>query len=300
MLKGGFLLEERLGARSRATRDVDVTSTDALEVDALRAAVASALATAVDEDGFVLRVTGAHPHVVGDGSGIRLSVSVDLAGRPFATVRLDVVSRPDEVAGGTEVVTLTPVLTVPGWSPVTVTSVDLGQHVAEKLHPLCTLDAHSRPSTRVKDLVGVVLLVEACVLDEPHAARRLHAVFAVRGTEAPTTLPIPPVAWHDDYGVLVRRIDHEPVRGVSVLQRHDDEVTAAAADVTHLGQALHQIAHADGWHGLNRVEGLRATGGAVVVVRSDELLGPDEDEWPEDPFEGEGDLLYRQNDIHAD
>lgn len=115
----------------------------------------------------------------------------------------------------------------------------------------------------------------------------------------------------------------EPVTGVSVLQRHDyqvtdepavmsagraaylavwpdDDETAAAADVTHLGRALYQIAHADGWHGLDRVEGLRATGGAVVVARSDELLGPDEDERPEDLFEGDGELLYRQNDIYAD
>lgn len=229
VLKGGFLLEERLGARSRATRDVDVTSTDTLEVEALRAAVTSALTTAVDEDGFVLRVTGAHPHVVGDGSGIRLSVSVDLAGRPFATVRLDVVSRPEEVAGGTEVFTLTPVLTVPGWSPVTVTSVDLGQHVAEKLHALCTLDAHSRPSTRVKDLVDVVLLVEACVLDEPHSALRLHAVFAVRGTRIPTDLPVPPVAWRDDYGVLVRRINHE-------LPAYDEAFAAAQALFLRLAQ----------------------------------------------------------------
>lgn len=222
MLKGGFLLEERLGSRSRATRDVDVTSTDALEVDALHAAVTSSLTTAVDEDGLVLRVTGAHPHVAGEGSGVRLSVSVDLAGRPFATVRLDVVSRPEEVAGGTEVVTLTPVLTVPGWSPVTVTSVDLGQHVAEKLHPLCTLDARSRPSTRVEDLVDVVLLAEACALDEPHAARRLHAVSAVRGTRVPTGPPVPPVAWRDDYGVLVRRIDHE-------LPAYDEGLTTARA-----------------------------------------------------------------------
>ena len=112
----------------------------------------------------------------------------------------------------------------------------------------------------------------------------------------------------------------EPAAGLSVLQRHDYQVTdeaavlsagrraylrawseddeaAAAADVTHLGRALYQIAHADGWHSLDQVEGLRPTGGCVVVVDREETLGPDPDEWPEDLFEGEGELLYKQEDV---
>lgn len=192
----------------------------------------AALSTDVDDDGFVLRVTSARPHAVDDGSGVRLSVSVDLARRPFATVRLDVVSRPDEVAGGTEVVTLAPVLLVPGWSPVSVPSVDLGQHVAEKLHSLCTLDAHSRPSTRSKDLVDVVLLIDAGVLDELHAAQRLRAVFAVRGTEVPTSLPKPPGAWRDGYTFLVQQIGHE-------LPAYDDAVASARALLARLAQPPH-------------------------------------------------------------
>lgn len=234
MLKGGFLLEERLGARARATRDVDVTSTDSLEADALRAAVTAALAADVDEDGFVVRVTGSHPHVVADRSGVRLSVSVNLAGRPFATVRLDVVSRPEEVVGGIEVITLAPVLAVPAWPPVTVPSVDLGQHVAEKLHALCSVDAHARPSTRAKDLVDVALVLDAGILDEPHAARRLRAVFAVRGTWVPASLPTPPAAWRDGYAVLVRQIGHE-------LPTYDEAVASARALLARLSPPLPAI-----------------------------------------------------------
>ena len=179
-----------------------------MEVEDLRAAATTALATDVD-DGFLVRVIGARPHAIRDGSGVRLSVSVDLARRPFATVRLDVVSRPDEVLGGTEVVTLAPVLLVPGWPPVAVPSVDLGQHLAEKLHALCTMDAHSRPSTRVKDLVDVVLLIEAGVIDEPHAAQRLRAVFAVRDSQVPVALPKPPDDWANGYAAIVGRIGHD-------------------------------------------------------------------------------------------
>lgn len=117
--------------------------------------------------------------------------------------------------------------------------------------------------------------------------------------------------------------DDEPVAGVSVLQRRDyrvvdesavmdagrqaylrvwpdDDEAAAAADVTHLGRALYQLAHADGWHSLDQVEGLRVTAGAVVVVEQDELLGGDPDDWPDDVFEPEGELLYSQADVFVD
>lgn len=116
--------------------------------------------------------------------------------------------------------------------------------------------------------------------------------------------------------------DETPARGVSVLRRSDyavadeeavmeagrqaylrvwpeDGAEAAAADVTHLGRALYQIAHADGWDALDEVEGLRPTGGVVLVQPSDELLGADPDQWPEDAlFDYDDDLLiYRQDDI---
>lgn len=114
--------------------------------------------------------------------------------------------------------------------------------------------------------------------------------------------------------------DVEPSVGISVLQRHDYRVTdeaavmsagraaylrvwpeddeaAAAADVTHLGRALYQIAHADGWNSLDRLEGLRPTGGSVRVVDREETLGPDPDEWPEDLFDDDSELLYEQADV---
>ena len=132
--------------------------------------------------------------------------------------------------GGTEVVTLAPVLVVPGWPPVAVPSVDLGQHLAEKLHALCTMDAHSRPSTRVKDLVDVVLLIEAGVIDEPHAAQRLRAVFAVRDSRVPVALPTPPDDWANGYAAIVGRIGHD-------LPLYDEAVASAQTLLVHLTQS---------------------------------------------------------------
>jgi hypothetical protein len=110
----------------------------------------------------------------------------------------------------------------------------------------------------------------------------------------------------------------EPTSGISVLQRRDYQVTdeaavmagraylriwpqngeaAAAADVSHLGRALYQMAHAHGWHSLDAVDGLRPTGGYVAVVRQDGLLGPDPDRWPADLFDGGTERLYQQRDV---
>lgn len=78
----------------------------------------------------------------------------------------------------------------------------------------------------------------------------------------------------------------------------DDDEAAAASDVTDLGRALYQIAHADGWSSLRDVEGLRPTGGCVRVLRQDDTLGPDPEEWPEELFDDElGEHLYEQRDV---
>ncbi len=115
--------------------------------------------------------------------------------------------------------------------------------------------------------------------------------------------------------------DAPPPPGISVLQRHDyavtdeaavlaagraayrrlwpdDDEAAAAADVDHLGRALYQVAHAEGWDALRAVDGLRPTGGCVVVTAPDEVLGPDPDQWPDEVFDSPGgELLYRQDDV---
>lgn len=85
------------------------------------------MADDVDDDGFVFRVTRAREHLVNSyeagGPGLHLSVSADLAGKPFAQIRLDVVARPAEV--------------------------------------------HPRPSTRVKDLLDIVLVADAGMVGTP-------------------------------------------------------------------------------------------------------------------------------------
>jgi hypothetical protein len=125
----------------------------------------------------------------------------------------------------------------------------------------------------------------------------------------------------DDDAELEVYGDDWPTRGISVVQRHDyvvadeaavltagrqaylrtwpdDDVAAAAADVTHVGRALYQLAHADGWNSLYKAPGLDAVGGFIAVVRQEELFGPDPDEWAAEVLDEDAELLYSQSDIY--
>lgn len=211
VLKGGYLLEARLGANARATRDLDLGVERVLAPEEIRDEVERALACDVDGDGFVFVITGARQHVRDEeagGPGVHLSVSALLAGRAFATVRMDVVSRPGELRGGVEEVVLPKVVSVSDWPPVVVPAVDLAQHAAEKLHALSRVDAHPRLSTRVKDLVDLVLLADAGAVDEERLRVRVAAVFLARDGSLPCRgLPRPPEAWRAGYSQFLNALD---------------------------------------------------------------------------------------------
>ena len=136
------------------------------------------------------------------------------------------------------------------------------------------------------------------------------------------------------FGLLAEWVDNEdtddeadetgeewPVEGLSVLQRHDYTVTdfdavmragrqaflrawpddteeEAARDVTHLGRALYQLAHADGLCSLAGVEGLEPVAGIVGVVRQCQMLGPDPDDWDDAVFDDEDEVLFSQADVY--
>ncbi|GAB3159777.1 hypothetical protein GCM10027059_06500 [Myceligenerans halotolerans] len=210
VLKGGYLLEARLGSRARATRDLDLTAQEPL--DDLRDAIVDAMAEDIDGDGFVFHVTRAREHLVDSqeagGPGMHLSISANLAGKPFTQIRLDVVARPGEVSGGVEPVRLPVVVAELDWEPVVVPAVDLAQHLAEKFHALTKLFAHPRPSTRVKDLLDITLLAEAGLVEAEPLAHRLLAVFGARDAAAPLPdLPDPPAAWTEEYASMASEHD---------------------------------------------------------------------------------------------
>lgn len=180
------------------------------------------------------------------------------------------------------------------------------------------LTAHAEAVTAVNGQAGIPEVFEAGERLLPAVVAYAEAQFAYSGNGFPFGVLHDYV--EDDDDDEPAEVEAEPSSGISVLQRQDyrltdeaavmsagrqaylqmwpeDDEAAAAADVAHVGRALYMVAHADGWDSLSRVDGLRPVGGCVVAIARDDTLGPDPDEWPEQLFDTEGELLYEQQDV---
>lgn len=168
------------------------------------------VATDATADGFRFAVELPTPISADDlgNPGWRITIRATVGGSHFESIKLDVVARPDEIAGGIETLVIQPVLTgIAGHDPVAVAAVDVHQHAAEKLHAYARVYAHDRPSSRVKDLVDLALLVEAGVLTPRLLGARLRHVYAVRDASSPPLeLPEPPASWSTPYTAMATEL----------------------------------------------------------------------------------------------
>ena len=196
VVKGGMVLEWRLGERARATRDLDlVRRGQAIGGSELRERLVDLLAADKGDDRFLFEVGPPQALDV----GFRFSVTANMAGRAFAAVRLDVAARAEELVS-------TEKLQVPGalptfdrLSPPHVEVAAPAQHFAEKLHAL-TRDHGDRLNTRVRDLVDLMLLIELELVRPLQVLPVVRHVFESRGTHPlPSDLPDPPAGWARDY-----------------------------------------------------------------------------------------------------
>jgi predicted nucleotidyltransferase component of viral defense system len=209
VVKGGMALEVRLADRARTTRDLDLgLREDEVDGADLRDRLIEALATDLDSDGFVFAV-GPAAELGADEAGRsswRFSVQASLAGRPFDGMKLDVAPRSEELES-TERVALRSSLSFAGIDAGVVELIDINRHAAEKIHALSRTYGE-RPSTRVRDLVDLVLLIEHDFLDRARTAAAVDAVFAQRATHrVPLVLPDPPPFWEASYENLVSDLD---------------------------------------------------------------------------------------------
>jgi hypothetical protein len=217
ILKGGAVLEFRLRSRARTTKDMDLaTRPDGdpeLDGPAVRELLIDALAVDEDRDGFLFQVSPPVPlkaDIAGRG-GWRFSVESRLAGKIFATVRIDVVARGEEIAL-TERLPLPNLLDFAGTPPRSIEAVDRRQHFAEKAHAF-TRDYGDRPNTRVKDLVDLVLLIESGLTADQAVADAVQHVFAIRATHpVPDVPPDPPPTWAGIYPGLAEGLTQTPPR----------------------------------------------------------------------------------------
>lgn len=209
IVKGGMALELRLGDRARSTRDLDLALREAQrDGAAVRELLIDCLSVDREQDGFEFRV-GEPATITLDEAGRpgwRFSVDSRMAGRRFASVRLDVVARDDEISK-TERVELPGVLDFAGLERHEVEVVDPAQHFAEKVHAFVRTYGE-RPNTRVRDLPDMVLLIDDGLEPTPELFSIVSRLFEARVEPAvPVDLPDPPASWREQYPAFAADLD---------------------------------------------------------------------------------------------
>jgi hypothetical protein len=208
VVKGGMAVELRIGNAARMTKDLDLNLRWAVEEgNEAHEHLVAALSQDPTGDGFLFEVptpTDLEPDDAGR-PGWRFSVRANLAGRNFATVRIDVVARTDELSA-TETLPMVSMLSFAGFEGFEIESADVSQQFAEKIHAM-TRPWEDRDNTRVKDLADIVLFINEGL--DPDAARTAtNHVFYVRDTHPiPDDLPDPPPFWDEDYPAFAEELD---------------------------------------------------------------------------------------------
>lgn len=126
-------------------------------------------------------------------------MTAQLAGRRFDDVTVDVgfggpaVTEPEVVRGPD-------LLSFADIPPVQVPTLSLEQHVAEKVHAYTRRYVGRMPSSRVKDLIDLVMISSFFALNAGRLWQALKAIFVARGSHPlPTALPLPPPLWRTAY-----------------------------------------------------------------------------------------------------
>ncbi len=203
ILKGGLALQLRMGDRARTTKDMDVL----LRLPRGEVQLALWEAARLDlGDWFTFVVRPATDALPGPGEGgLRFYVTARLDGRVFESFHVDVGSG-DPVIEPVEALLTPPLLAFAGIPPVTIPCYPLTQHLAEKVH------AYVRPratgeSTRVKDLVDILLIAEHMSVEGPALLAAIRATFTAQGAgQPPASIPAPPATWSATFARLAQEV----------------------------------------------------------------------------------------------
>jgi len=234
ILKGGLALQFRYGLLARSTKDVDlrisVAPTAALGHLRLIVAAAPSGDNFSFEFGDVAREMQGAP-----GGTLCIKVIARIAGSEFTTFHIDL-SSGDALVDSPDLLIGSDFLTFAGIAPVEFLVYPVAQHLAEKLHAY-TLP-RDQESTRVRDLVDLVMFAATEQVESDHLSRCVEATFATRGTHAlPGRLPEPPASWTDSFKSIARESVNLPTTDV----REGHALAAQLWDPFLSYQVVHQM-----------------------------------------------------------
>jgi hypothetical protein len=202
VLKGGLALQLRLGEHARTTKDVDVLLTRSHpDVHEL---LVSAAALNV-KDWFQFEVAQPTGDLTGRFGGLRFHTSSLLDGRLFERFHVDV-GVGDPVIEPVERLTMPALLDFADVSSTVVPCYPLTQQIAEKVHAF-TRPRPSGESSRVKDLVDILLMAGLGDISGPLLLQAIQATFDTQGTHPlPVHWPDPPSAWSTTFRNLASKV----------------------------------------------------------------------------------------------
>lgn len=207
VLKGALALDYRLRERGRMTKDVDLVRRDDEE-----AATSDFIAAqAVDlKDFFAFSVEKVGRPEEADGDAVRYRVRAELGGRLFEEVLVDV-GFSDPLGWQPERLRGPDLLSFAGIEPVEVPALPLEQQVAEKVHAYTRTYGGGLGSSRVKDLVDLVLVMRSMTLEAARLRHALEVTFRSRGRQPlPSSLPPPPSDWAVAYRKYAAEVGIDP------------------------------------------------------------------------------------------
>jgi hypothetical protein len=204
--KGGLALDLRMDGRARTTQDIDLAwTTD----EGTAEEIFRAIRQQDHGDHFTMVVERTSLLDEADVTGtVRYRVTCELATRRLTSFHLDVnfdgsiLGAPDKLSGPT-------ILAFSDLPQITVPVISLTQHIAEKVHAYTRqYGSEGRASTRVKDLVDLVLIQAHATILAGEMRSVLEAVFFARNSQLPPgELPPPPNGWPAQYRKMAISLD---------------------------------------------------------------------------------------------
>ncbi len=242
-LKGAVALNFRLGTVTRTTNDLDLGTSIG------QAALDRIVRDATDVDlGDYLQfvITGRDTQSYQELTLLRFSIESRLAGRTFETFHIDVaiVREMDFVS---DQVLAPALLSFADIDPVSVPTIPLESHIADKVHAL-TRPRGGRLNTRVKDLADLVMLASTphFNFDTEAIAVAIVSIFRIEPThDVPEALPGMPAVWNAEYRRIAETMDIE----ADLLDINEGEKVVHSAVDPALRRACEIISRASAVHG---------------------------------------------------
>ena len=240
ILKGAVALNYRKGAQFRTTKDLDIGRQDSEEAATEDFLAAQSLDLG-DYFAFVIELSRElDPNEV-DGA-VRYHVTAVIAGRKFDDVRVDV-GFTDPINEGPDMLRGPDLLGFADIIPSEVPALPLEQHIAEKAHAYTRIYSEEKQSSRVKDLIDLVMISSAFGFKAGRLRQALRITFNTRAThELPVALPAPPLPWTVPYRKMADEVGLDQHVDVGYEQARaflDPILSGAVADVAIWNPMLH-------------------------------------------------------------